>query len=43
MENDSSVEPEEEEEDEDLGYTDTYADYMPTKCEYSVEISLDSY
>ncbi|KXJ14796.1 protein strawberry notch homolog 1 [Exaiptasia diaphana] len=34
MENDLSVEPEEEEEDEDLGYTDTYAEYMPTKLSF---------
>lgn len=26
---------EEEVEDEDMGVAETYADYMPTKCEFS--------
>ena len=28
----AAIEPEDEEDDEDLGYTDTYAEYMPSKC-----------
>jgi hypothetical protein len=28
------VQEEEEVDDEDMGVAETYADYMPTKCEY---------
>jgi hypothetical protein len=31
------VQEEEEVDDEDMGVAETYADYMPTKCEYSLE------
>ena len=34
MAGNTSVDQEEEEEDEDLGYTDTYSDYMPSKCKF---------
>jgi hypothetical protein len=31
----STVQEEEEVDDEDMGVAETYADYMPTKCECS--------
>lgn len=36
----STVQEEEEVDDEDMGVAETYADYMPSKCEYSLPPAL---
>jgi hypothetical protein len=34
----TTVQEEEEVDDEDMGVAETYADYMPTKCEYALHL-----
>lgn len=35
------MEEDEEGEDEELGVAETYADYMPLKCEYTAEMGTN--